>query len=585
MRKIIFLFGIICLVSCQQGVRVDMVFTQSFSEQWLFRAGTGAGRHYEHPNINDSTWTVVSGNQTLQEQGQTLENGFGWYRKTFFLSDSMQMAIKAADAAILHLGRLGAADKVFLNGRMAGKTGDFPDNYMAYHNEERNYVVPAEYFNPTGKNVIAIQFFDGKSIGGFLDDTPFTISSALTTDKMLMAVRVMSDNFIFTNENPSLRVAIANRNKWPIQGYVTVNLTTDDSKKTVQRDSVLVALNPNQKAVIPFTIKKIKPGFFRYTVSFYEGNNNLAVVRKLNIGYEPEKIISPVDTLVGFNAFWANNLKELAQIAPEYQLTQIPEFSEGDYTIYKVEMRSLGNELISGYYSAPKEPGKYPVIVEYMGYGSKPYPPTQVFDGFSYFILSIRGQGLNEPDNRFGEWITYGLKDKNRYYYRGAYCDAVRAIDFVCSRAATDTSKIVVRGGSQGGALSFVAAALDKRVKAAAPSIPFLSDFRDYFVIAPWTRGEMEKYLEQQPEVSWNNIYDVLSYFDIKNLAPRIKCPLLMGMGVQDEVCPPHINFAAYNQVVSEKEWIAYPENGHSVGKDFYEKQILFFKQHLKIED
>jgi len=73
----------------------------------------------------------------------------------------------------------------------------------------------------------------------------------------------------------------------------------------------------------------------------------------------------------------------------------------------------------------------------------------------------------------------------------------------------------------------------------------------------------------------------VISYFDIKNLAPWITCPLFMGIGVQDETCPPHTNFAAYNKVRSSKTWIAYPDIGHDVGPDFYAKRIAFFKEKL----
>ena len=206
------------------------------------------------------------------------------------------------------------------------------------------------------------------------------------------------------------------------------------------------------------------------------------------------------------------------------------------------------------------------------------------WDGFARFVLSIRGQGLNQPTNKYGTWITYGLDSKENYYYRGAFMDVVRAIDFVCSRPEVDTNRIGVRGGSQGGALTFVAASLDKRVKAAAPTIPFLSDYRDYFSIAKWPRSDFDEYLKNHPQASWNEIYQLLSYFDIKNMAQSIECPLLMGIGMQDEVCPPHINFAAYNQVRSEKSWMAFPLCGHSAGKKFYDTETIFFKEKLNIK-
>ena len=57
-----------------------------------------------------------------------------------------------------------------------------------------------------------------------------------------------------------------------------------------------------------------------------------------------------------------------------------------------------------------------------------------------------------------------------------------------------------------------------------------------------------------------------------------------MGIGVQDNVCPPHINFAAYNQVKSEKRWMAFPEFAHSVGKEYNDASKAFIKEKLNVK-
>jgi cephalosporin-C deacetylase-like acetyl esterase len=38
-----------------------------------------------------------------------------------------------------------------------------------------------------------------------------------------------------------------------------------------------------------------------------------------------------------------------------------------------------------------------------------------------------------------------------------------------------------------------------------------------------------------------------------------------MGVGLQDDVCPVHTNFAGFNMVPSEKSWICYPKAKHNV--------------------
>lgn len=90
--------------------------------------------------------------------------------------------------------------------------------------------------------------------------------------------------------------------------------------------------------------------------------------------------------------------------------------------------------------------------------------------------------------------------------------------------------------------------------------------------------------MKEHPDANWEDIYDVLSYFDIKNLAQWITCPLYMGMGVQDNVCPPHINFAAYNQVQSEKRWMACPDYGHSTSEAYWNASMEFIREKLYVD-
>ncbi len=582
---LIILVGISSLISCKSDIQEDLtpVISESYSDIWKFRAGEGTDSLWMNTDYNDSGWVEVTSSKLLKDQNITLDNGFGWYRKAIQLSDSLRQSIKTKGAIMLHLGRLAATDEVYFNGKMIGKTGEFPHNYKGYNDGERNYFVPEEVISETGDNVIAIKFHDGWNIGGFLEGAKLSVSTAETNDKLILNVAVADSDYVFMSPDPiEITVNLENKNAWNVQGRLVVELTTDDYQP-LKTDSLDIEIKAKTTYSKSFDYQNPDAGFYRYTVQFIR-NGEQACEKKFNVGFEPEKISSPIDAKEDFRAFWDNSLKELAKVAPQYKLTLQPEYSKIDYDVYLVEMRSFGNEPIKGYYAKPRKEGKHPVIVEYMGYGSSPYPPNQWWDGFAYFVLSIRGQALNQPTNRFGTWITYGLDNKDDYYYRGAFLDVVRALDFVCSRSEIDAEKIAVRGGSQGGALSFAAAALDKRVKVAAPNIPFLSDYRDYFKITHWPRSDFETYMKDHPEAKWDDIYDLLTYFDIKNLAQWIECPLIMGIGMQDDVCPPHINFAAYNQVKSEKRWMAFPDFGHSVGKEYNDAAKAFMKEKLNVQ-
>jgi cephalosporin-C deacetylase-like acetyl esterase len=194
----------------------------------------------------------------------------------------------------------------------------------------------------------------------------------------------------------------------------------------------------------------------------------------------------------------------------------------------------------------------------------------------------VRGQGIQKATNTYGDWIVWGLESKETYYYRGAFMDLVRAVDFLTSRPEVDKRKIVAEGGSQGGAFTLAACALDHRIKAGAPTIPFLSDYRDYFEIVGWPRSSFETYLAAHPNRTWDEVYDVLTYFDIKNLAGWIQCPIIMGAGLQDEVCPPHTNFAGYNLITSEKQYRIYHDHAHGTPNEWHEFRTKFFSEQTK---
>ena len=86
-------------------------------------------------------------------------------------------------------------------------------------------------------------------------------------------------------------------------------------------------------------------------------------------------------------------------------------------------------------------------------------------------------------------------------------------------------------------------------------------------------------YLSKTPDANWDKVYDVLTYFDIKNLAGWIQCPIYMAAGLQDEVCPNHTNFAGFNNIKSEKKWVIYRDQGHGAPNEWYGLRMNFFKE------
>lgn len=399
--------------------------------------------------------------------------------------------------------------------------------------------------------------------------------------KRLVAKVDMSEDLLFFQpQKAKLKVDVKNPADKALAGKVQLKLYTDKHEyiKTYTKTAKVAARN-TKSVYFEFPLT---PGFYRCEVSAADGT-----VHRFNIGYEPEKVISEPDGQPDLREFWDKALAELAQVDPEYEVKLLPEHCTSDGLFYEITMKSLGGVTIKAYYSEPLKDGKYPVIVNYMGYGAGPYfwkPDTR----YAELLLSIRGQGINIDDNDKGQWenhkwIEYRLDDPEQYYYRGAWMDLVRGIDFVCTRDKVDDRYIFAQGSSQGGASTFAACALDHRITAACPDVPFLSDYKDYFKIVDWPASDVYEG-QKAYGISDDELYRNLSYFDIKNIASWIECPIWMAYGLQDETCPPHTNFAAYNNVRSDKKYLTFKLRGHNVWEEmgWQKDKIDYFLSFVK---
>ena len=344
--------------------------------------------------------------------------------------------------------------------------------------------------------------------------------------------------------------------KVELAGPAHLQLVTDLSLMAEEADVVLekdVTVGPD--SLLNVALGKLEPGFYEVRL-----NDTL----RFNIGIQPDKVVSPVDAAPDFDDFWASVLASVAALPMDAVFEPVPEYSNELRETFHVQYSSIDGGIAGGILCVPVAPGKYPVLLSFMGYDA----PVFYFDPSANperidFLVSVRGQGLfkDEPHN----WIDRGLASRETYYYKGAFADTRRAVDFVASLDKADDSRIVACGDSQGGALTVAAAALDSRIKAIAPAVPFLGDYRDYYKIVWWPVHEITDAACAEG-LDRDALFDMLSYFDIKNLAPRVKCPAYMAFGLQDATCPPHTNFAIYNNLGSaDKHFWCVPTCGHAI--------------------
>lgn len=360
-----------------------------------------------------------------------------------------------------------------------------------------------------------------------------------------------------------------------------LDLVTDLSLMSEKKDTMLTVTRRVRrgKPAVKFNLGRLQPGFYQVNLSFEGGNAKYSPFRVFNIGVRPEEIVSPQDRQPDFDEFWQSTLAELAQVPMEPVLTKVPERSDSLRTTYTVKMKSWGGEIMGGILCVPNKPGKYPTYIDYLGYGANPiwYEPSANPETVE-FLVSVRDQGILKRKDHY-RWIDRGLSSKETFYYRGAFADVVRAIDYVCSLDQTDPERLFARGESQGGAFALVSVSLDHRIKACAPAVPFLNDFRDYSCIVRWPMWEVFDQCKKEG-IEKEDLFRMLTYFDVKNFTDRIQCPVFMSFGLQDATCPPHTNFAGYNMIKTPKHWYCSPKAGHGqwAEKDWHAARAEWFR-------
>ena len=428
-----------------------------------------------------------------------------------------------------------------------------------------------------------------------VDPTP-----AVEPDLSLIKQSVpVTDNWVWSGK-PDITVRIENGNAVAVKVGVKVKFLTD--KKTAVEtfaDSVDVAAKEAVDYKVT-TTDNLEPGFYRAQCTV-----NGKTAKNFIFGIDPFKIVSAPDKQADFDQFWQTAKDQLAAVDMNAKLTEIADKSSAKRKVYLVEMYSVPDGLsgepvlVRGYYCEPQDGQKHPVIMHYYGYdtqGSKAKCecPAGGSSDYAEFYLSHRGQYLNNRPagtnpgvdeatvNIYGDWFSYHFGDKDSWYYRGAFMDVVQSIRFMATRETSDMSKLFAEGSSQGGALTYAAAALsDYPFSAIAANVAFLGDYADAMDIGGLAAETAKRC---KGSMSDEEMLAFLSYFDTKNLTPRISCAVLGSSGLQDDVCPPRTNVVPFNNLAtpeSEKEYLFGPEMGHSYPGSWYSKMDKLFKSKM----
>jgi cephalosporin-C deacetylase len=298
-----------------------------------------------------------------------------------------------------------------------------------------------------------------------------------------------------------------------------------------------------------------------------------------------------------FDPFWDKSLAEMRSIDSQVEITPA-DFLVSNAECFHLFFTGVGGARIHAKLLRPSNAlSPHPAILLFHGYtgdsGDWFDKLGYVAAGFTVAALDCRGQaGLSDDGgqvsgNTLHGHIIRGLDDALRdmpekMLFRQVFLDTAQLARIVMEMPDVDANRVGAMGGSQGGALTIACAALEPRIKRAAPVYPFLSDYIRVWEMdqAKDAYKELQEYFRHSDPLHKleDKIFEKLGYIDIQFLAPRIKAEILWGIGLMDTICPPSTQFAVFNKIVSQKTMAIYPDFGHEPLPGFNDQAFQFIK-------
>ena len=311
------------------------------------------------------------------------------------------------------------------------------------------------------------------------------------------------------------------------------------------------------------------PGFTTVNVSVtYNGKR---YSNQTNIGFDPYKIEPTTSLPEDFEAFWENAKEKAAEVPMLTRIRHSEEESNDRVDVYYVRIQSYkAGNYVYGVLTVPKTEGRKPAILRLPGAAVRKFSGADplAYEGFVVLNIGVHGIPVDQDSEIYKQlengamagYVLKGLENRDSYYYKRTYLGCVRAVDYLCSREDVDPSRIACYGGSQGGMLSIVTAALDKRISALFAYFPAFCDVTGYYYgrSGGWPHLFLDKsdpLIEQKVAVS--------KYYDVVNFARFLSQPGFYAWGFNDIVCCPSSTFSAYNVITAPKTLCLARDTGH----------------------
>lgn len=266
-----------------------------------------------------------------------------------------------------------------------------------------------------------------------------------------------------------------------------------------------------------------------------------------------------------FLAFWLGTLDELEGVPFGLARERMNACEPGEPSLEHIAFDSLMHARIHGYFLRPANSAHRPLVIHAHGYGYGSYGAVQ-WDwgraGFNVIGIDVRGYGRSTgalPNiSRWGYVLT-GSGSPETSVLRGAVCDYLRAAQIGRRLLAPDAERTVLYGRSFGGALALMAEANSQIADFLVLAVPSFGWAEGrYFFVKEGSGQEINAYLRAFPDRT-EDLMLVLRYFDSTYFAELVRCPTLVGIGLEDVVVPANTVYAIANNLGGPVEVMEFP--------------------------
>ena len=260
-----------------------------------------------------------------------------------------------------------------------------------------------------------------------------------------------------------------------------------------------------------------------------------------------------------FDAFWDMKLAAQAKVPINPILTPVQTDVPGvEMSIFSLD--ALGSKA-HGYLAKPDVNGRFPAVIQlqYAGvYALNAHADAErAAEGWLVLNVDSHDKLPSDPSGNIPQaYQAVGNTDPEKSYFLDMYLRDSRVLDYLLTRPDWDGKTIVLTGGSMGGQQSLALAGLrPDRITAALICVPAGAD----------TNGDLHGRKAGYPNWPSDNpdAMRTALYFDTVNFAPRIKAPVLAGMGFIDTVSPPAGVWTMLNQISGPTEPLPMIDSEH----------------------